>query len=565
MPTSNFKLFDENKANMLTDTEYSSNAQRLNGVQSGIASSKLQNKFQYQASLVAYAIAQLMVQNGYDATDSTAVTTFINNMSNTMLQKVVDKATDAQAKGGTNTTKWMTPALVKSAITELAPMVSAILSNETRVLYGLDNTATPDDVFKKINKDISGNIGDIKLSATEINDPAWHKCDGTLFQYEGNEALVALNASNRVMSSYFTQLAMITTTSSFKILTVCCYDNGYAIIYNADAEYKFVTTEDFKSIKNSYDISNSGISLSGSVNLFWRNNKFIIFAYVDSSNRGIFTSDNGETWSLSVKYSSSSLRFPYMDMARDCNFLYHDGVYYCSCPSNSVKEVNFYYSTDLVNWVRYNDDPDPGYVFKVGGMAIGNNSLMVVGSSYKTIYLYKMDISTKTWERKILLSASTQNINYPVVCFAKGKFYCFISFYGSSSYSNKIMEFTDFNDIVETKVSEILNISEGDWSYFGTIAQLDCLNKGECLYIIYDDEYYIYNISNRTIERKNMPLIALNDENNYLFSSNKSGFISVGWVLSRDDANLKNMYSIQASYLTNNQYPFIEHGYIKIN
>lgn len=152
MPTSNFKLFDENKANMLTDSEYSSNAQRLNGVQSGVASSKLQNKFQYQASLVAYAIAQLMVQNGYDATDSTAVTTFVNNMSNTILQKVIDKATDAQAKEGTNNTKWMTPALVKSAITELAPMVSAILSNETKAMYGLSNTATPDDVLAELGK-----------------------------------------------------------------------------------------------------------------------------------------------------------------------------------------------------------------------------------------------------------------------------------------------------------------------------------------------------------------------------------------------------------------------------
>ena len=152
MPTSNFKLFDENKANMLSDSEYNSNAQRLNGVQSGVASSQLQNKFQYQASLMAYAIAQLMVQNGYDATDTTAVTTFISNLSNTMLQKVADKANETQAKVGTDNTKWMTPALVKSAINELAPMVPSILSNETKALYGLDDSATPDDVFSWIGK-----------------------------------------------------------------------------------------------------------------------------------------------------------------------------------------------------------------------------------------------------------------------------------------------------------------------------------------------------------------------------------------------------------------------------
>ena len=44
MPTNNFKLFDENKANIMSDTEYNKNTQRLNGVQAGVASSQLQNK-----------------------------------------------------------------------------------------------------------------------------------------------------------------------------------------------------------------------------------------------------------------------------------------------------------------------------------------------------------------------------------------------------------------------------------------------------------------------------------------------------------------------------------------
>ena len=44
MASTNFKLFDENKTNMMSDTEYNINTQRLNGVQAGIASSQLQNK-----------------------------------------------------------------------------------------------------------------------------------------------------------------------------------------------------------------------------------------------------------------------------------------------------------------------------------------------------------------------------------------------------------------------------------------------------------------------------------------------------------------------------------------
>ena len=92
MPTNNFKLFDENKANMMTDEEYAQNTQRLNGVQSGVASSQLQNKTLYQTALMCYALAQLMAANGYDANDANAVSTFVNNLSSSVLQKVVDKA-----------------------------------------------------------------------------------------------------------------------------------------------------------------------------------------------------------------------------------------------------------------------------------------------------------------------------------------------------------------------------------------------------------------------------------------------------------------------------------------
>lgn len=84
MPTNNIKIFDENKTNMLTDVEYSTNAQRLNGVQSGVASSKLQNKTLYQTSLISYAIAQFMNEMGFDASDSGAVSTFVNNLSSSI-------------------------------------------------------------------------------------------------------------------------------------------------------------------------------------------------------------------------------------------------------------------------------------------------------------------------------------------------------------------------------------------------------------------------------------------------------------------------------------------------
>ena len=92
MPINNFKLFDEKKANMMSDDDYAINQQRLNGVQSGVASSQLQNKTLYQTALMCYALAQLMSSNGYDANDANSVSTFVNNLSLSMVQKVVDKA-----------------------------------------------------------------------------------------------------------------------------------------------------------------------------------------------------------------------------------------------------------------------------------------------------------------------------------------------------------------------------------------------------------------------------------------------------------------------------------------
>ena len=116
MPTNNILLFDQNKGNMMGDEEYSTNTQRLNGVQTGIASSQLQNKFQYQVSPVAYAIASLMYNNGLDANDANAVSAFVSNLSGTLVQKVLDKANTQEAQLGTVDTKWMSPALVKAAI-----------------------------------------------------------------------------------------------------------------------------------------------------------------------------------------------------------------------------------------------------------------------------------------------------------------------------------------------------------------------------------------------------------------------------------------------------------------
>lgn len=113
MASSNIKLFDENKGNMLSDTEFSISNQRLNGLQTGVASSLLQNKAMYQTSLVAYAIAQLMLANGVNANDTDAVSAFVGNLSDSIVQKVLDKATEQDIENGARG-KWIPSELFKS-------------------------------------------------------------------------------------------------------------------------------------------------------------------------------------------------------------------------------------------------------------------------------------------------------------------------------------------------------------------------------------------------------------------------------------------------------------------
>ena len=141
MATNNFKLFDQNKANLLSDTEYENSTQRLNGVQTGVASSQLNNKFAYQVSLVAYAIAQIMNQNGLDASDTLAVSAFVGNLGGSLMQKVADRASTAEAVAGVLANKYISPATMKAAALLLSggTMSGTLNMNSNRII----NLPTP--------------------------------------------------------------------------------------------------------------------------------------------------------------------------------------------------------------------------------------------------------------------------------------------------------------------------------------------------------------------------------------------------------------------------------------
>ena len=159
MPTNNFKLFDQNKANLLSDTEYANATQRLNGVQTGVASSQLNNKFAYQVSLVAYAIAQIMNQNGLDASDTLSVSAFVGNLGCSLLQKVADRASSAEAAAGVLANKYISPATMKAAALLLSGgVMSGTLNMNNNKITNLPSPSTPSEPATKEYVDGKGTI-----------------------------------------------------------------------------------------------------------------------------------------------------------------------------------------------------------------------------------------------------------------------------------------------------------------------------------------------------------------------------------------------------------------------
>jgi hypothetical protein len=80
MANNTFKVFDENKNNIMDDATYAANTQRESGVAAGIAQSILHNKLFYQTSMMAAAIGEYIKNQGYDATDAD-FPTLVNNLS----------------------------------------------------------------------------------------------------------------------------------------------------------------------------------------------------------------------------------------------------------------------------------------------------------------------------------------------------------------------------------------------------------------------------------------------------------------------------------------------------
>lgn len=69
MGTNGFLVFDENRVNLLTDSEYQNSDYRKGGAVSGIAPSNIHNKLYLQTSLMSAALAQVIADTGQTVSD----------------------------------------------------------------------------------------------------------------------------------------------------------------------------------------------------------------------------------------------------------------------------------------------------------------------------------------------------------------------------------------------------------------------------------------------------------------------------------------------------------------
>ena len=257
MPTNNFKLFDENKANLITDTEYANSTQRLNGVQTGVASSQLNNKFAYQVSLVAYAIAQIMNQNNLDASDTLAVSAFVGNLGAALLQKVTDKASSVEAAAGVLDNKYITPATMKAAALLLSggTLTGNLDMNGNKIL----NLPTPSSTSEPATKGYVDGFDDrgwVKIASYN------GKINRTTKQYYID--FTNPNKPVKQMKIIGTISRLHSASSSYGIVTVC----GVPIAYCArDKDYN--KTVNINTVANVYSFISYDSNVSSSAIYFY--------------------------------------------------------------------------------------------------------------------------------------------------------------------------------------------------------------------------------------------------------------------------------------------------------
>ena len=173
MGTNKFYVFDENRANLLSDAEYSSSDYRKGGAVSGIAPSNVHNKVYLQTSMMATAIAQVIADTGRDVSDA-SLDTLVSQLKDSM---------------GGSTNRWRdthayavgdicVPSIIGDS--RMMECIVAGTSGSTEPSWGTVGQTTPDGAVKWIIGDIRDRnlVGDVVFRYALT--PGYVKANGAL-------------------------------------------------------------------------------------------------------------------------------------------------------------------------------------------------------------------------------------------------------------------------------------------------------------------------------------------------------------------------------------------------
>lgn len=221
-----------------------------------------------------------------------------------------------------------------------------LLKDTTANLYGMNDEATPDNVFEELHKSMD-KIGNITPTTNRSLEEDYLWCDGSVVSEEEYPDLYNMLLPN---GSELAHTLSGSTNSNLKKCSFLKHVNGYLITnYYCTLWYKADTEETWHSI-SWQNLSNDNYHIYP-VDVVWDdiNNKFVFFCYHNNRGNKIYTTSDLSILPTYVKLIGTTD----LTSMHDCKKV---GQYWV------VKVVRnsgllFYYTEDLLNgtWISIND------------------------------------------------------------------------------------------------------------------------------------------------------------------------------------------------------------------
>ncbi len=386
-----------------------------------------------------------------------------------------------------------------------------------------------EEINTGVNAEIGGKIGDIRISASDISNEHWHKCDGSVFDPAAYPELMNLDYEREVNSVALEFLPYEPNQVIFVNNTFIFLNKSNRAIFG---------TKDLKTLAFNYDTNEIYTSGIPEV-LFYVNNQYLLFiaesSYVAAKTR-LYVSTDLQNWTLKSSETSDNSfptignRFQY---SRG-NCFYLNNKYWVIYWDSS--NINVCYSEDLVTWTKIQNSYSDFDVF-VYAFYIDNNIII----NAKNVFLLNTDNLSSGIVQKT--SSSNKVFAYP--------------------FNNQIYVFDQGNVTDSNKRYFDLHVYDKDVNFIKTLYYLGSdVNFDMPLGIrnnkIYYNNFAYYDSINNVAKTSNNCFGVIGDYRYFSMQDNCKNLVAYA----KNDAYTPRGCGVQ--YIVDNQYPTITNGYIKV-